>query len=292
MNILSFDIEEWYLEKVRHGDRPARYRLFDGYLSNILDLLDERNIKGTFFCLGEMGRYYPEVLKLIADRGHDIGCHSNIHTWLNKMSREKVYEDTRIAVDSLEQCLGRKVTSYRAPAFSIGKSNTWAFEVLAECGIERDASVFPAARDFGGFAEFGSQKPSIVRCGGVELKEFPICITYLLGKKIAYSGGGYFRFFPLWFVKSRMKGNDYNMCYFHIGDLISEQNSVMTKKEYEDYYKELGTWKNRHKRYIKSNFGKKNAFDKMMSLVRSMEFVNLEQADQMIDWENAPKVQL
>ena len=60
MNILSFDIEEWYLEKVRHGDRSARYRLFDGYLSNILDLLDERNIKGTFFCLGEWGDTIPK----------------------------------------------------------------------------------------------------------------------------------------------------------------------------------------------------------------------------------------
>lgn len=292
MNILSFDIEEWYLEKVRHGDRPSRYKLFDGYLSNILDLLDERNIKGTFFCLGEMGRHYPEVVKRIAERGHDIGCHSNIHTWLNKMSREEVYEDTRIAVDTLEQCLGRKITSYRAPAFSIGRSNIWAFEVLAECGIERDASVFPAVRDFGGFADFGSQIPSVVRCGGVELKEFPICTTHLFGKETAYSGGGYFRFFPLWYIKQQMKGNDYNMCYFHIDDLIPEQSGVMTKQEYEEYFKEKGTWAKRHLRYFKSNVGKAGSFDKMVSLVRCMDFVSLEKADRMIDWSQAPIVNL
>ena len=134
-------------------------------------------------------------------------------------SREEAKEDTRMAVDALEQCIGKKVRSYRAPAFSIGKSNKWAFDVLAENGITRDASVYPAVRDFGGFAEFGYKLPTMVFSTHCQMKEFPICTTKLWGKEMAFSGGGYFRFFSLNFVVNEMKKNEYNMAYFHIGDI-------------------------------------------------------------------------
>ena len=280
------------MEKTLYGDRPSRYRQFDGCLDSILDLLDERQMKGTFFCIGQMGVLFPEVVRKIHDRGHEIGCHSNYHTWLNKMSRDEVYDDTRQAIDSLQQCIGQKVVSYRAPAFSIGKENAWAFEVLAECGIERDASVYPAVRDFGGFAEFGHQRPTVVKYGDHTIKEFPICLTRLMGKEMAYSGGGYFRFFPLWFVKSRMLRSDYNMCYFHIEDLVPEIIGVMSRDEFEAYYKEPGTLKNRYKRYLKENIGKGRALSKMKTLVSTTDFVNLEAADRLIDWEKAETVSL
>ena len=143
MNILTFDIEEWYLRKLRYGDTYDKYEVLDSYLHQILDALEERRMKGTFFCVGGMATDFPEVVRLIDQRGHEIGCHSNRHTWLNKMTEPEVREDTKQAIDALEQCIGKKVRSYRAPAFSIGESNPWAFEILAECGIKRDASVFP-----------------------------------------------------------------------------------------------------------------------------------------------------
>lgn len=292
MNILTFDIEEWYIEKHFHSGGEEKYRQYDGYLSQILDLLDERNMKGTFFCVGGLGREFPGVVKRIADRGHEVGCHSDVHTWLNKMTREECLTDTRMAVDSLEQVIGKKVKSYRAPAFSIGASNKWAFEVLAECGIERDASVFPAVRDFGGFAEFGQKTPAIIRYNGIELKEFPICTAKLMGKEIAYSGGGYFRFFPLWYVKKEMASADYSMTYFHIGDLVPESRGLMTKEKYEEYFKEPGTLKARYTRYLKASIGKKTAFDKLKKLVCAKDFVNLEQASFQIDWSKAPIVNL
>lgn len=292
MNILTFDIEEWYLEKMYFGDHAEKYKEFDRYLGEILDTLDERNLKGTFFCVGGLGREFPDVVKRIADRGHDVGCHSDVHTWLNKMTREECLADTRKAVDSLEQVIGKKVKSYRAPAFSIGASNKWAFEVLAECGIERDASVFPAVRDFGGFAEFGQKTPAIIRYNSIELKEFPICTAKLMGKEIAYSGGGYFRFFPLWYVKKQMAKADYSMTYFHIEDLLVGNNPLMTKDEYEEYFKEAGTLTARYKRYIKANLGKKAAFNKLKELLSAMEFHNLEQATLLTDWTKSPIVNL
>ena len=292
MNIISFDIEEWPLAKAKGITDAAVYAEYDRYLDIILGALDERGFKATFFCTGEMASEFPQVVKLIESRGHEIGCHSNVHTWLNKMTVEECKEDTHAAVDALEQCIGRKVMSYRAPAFSIGESNKWAFEILAENGIERDASVFPAVRDFGGFAGFGQQVPSIVSVDGIKMKEFPIPMATVLGKQIAYSGGGYFRLFPLSFVKSQMAKSDYVMTYFHIGDLLPESKGVMSREAYEAYFKEPGTLKARYTRYIKANLGKKGALDKMLKLIKSEEFENVEGACGKIDWGKVPVVEL
>lgn len=291
MNILTFDIEEWYLNHQKSGP-IEKYAEFDRYLDAILDKLDERKFKTTFFCVGEMGRLFPEIIRKIQQRGHEIGCHSNIHTWLNKMNEAECREDTHQAVDSLEQCIGEKVKSYRAPAFSIGEKNKWAFEILAENGIERDASIFPAARDFGGFPHFGQKTPCIVEYNGIRVKEFPICTTKVLGTEMAYSGGGYFRFFPLAFVEKQMNNSPYAMCYFHIGDLVQEHKTIRSREEYEAYYKEKGTLKARYSRYLKSNMGKRNAFQKMMRLIDDMEFAGVQQADETIDWATASIVTL
>ena len=292
MNILTFDIEEWAIAKARGFGTSEKYAEYDDYLSRILHLLDARGIKATFFCTGMMAKGFPLVVKKIAGKGHEIGCHSHRHTWMNKMVETEAREDTHAAVDSIEQCVGKKVLSYRAPAFSIGESNKWMFEILAENGIERDASIFPASRDFGGFANFGQKESCVVEYKGITLKEFPICTTKVLGKELAFSGGGYFRFFPLGFVKDRMAKSDYTMCYFHIGDLTPQHGGVMSKTDYESYYKEPGTLKNRYVRYFKSNLGKKSAFDRMMKLIKTEEFTNIEQADHTIEWEGVPYVLL
>lgn len=291
MHLLSFDIEEWYLNQQR-GGLAEKYAEYDRYLESILNKLDGRGFKATFFCVGEMGKSFPEVIRKIYAQGHEIGCHSNIHTWLNKMTESECREDTHRAVCSLEQCIGEKVRSYRAPAFSIGENNKWAFEVLAENGIERDASIFPASRDFGGFPKFGQKTPCLIEYNGIRLKEFPVCTTMVFGKETAYSGGGFFRFFPLGLVEKEMRKNSYAMCYFHIGDLVPESTKVKTKEEYEAYYKEPGTLKARYLRHLKSNIGKKSAFQKMIQLIDDMEFVNLRQADAEMDWKALAIVKL
>ena len=292
MNIISFDIEEWFIEKAFNGGRAEKYAEFDAYLDKILNLLKTSEEKATFFCVGKMAEEFPEVIRRIAAEGHEIGCHSNVHTWLNKMTQEQMRQDTREAVDSIEQCIGQKVLSYRAPAFSIGENNKWALEILAENGIERDSSIFPASRDFGGFPNFGCNEPALVTYNGIQMKEFPISITRIMGKDFAYCGGGYFRFFPLWFVKKEMRKAPFSICYFHIGDLLPESNGVMSREEYEEYFKEKGSIVNRYKRHVKSNLGKKRAWGKLEKLVNLTDFINLDMADKAIDWTACPQITL
>lgn len=292
MNILTFDIEEWALAKYGGYGTAERYAEYDAFLYRILDMLDERGIKTTCFCTGLMAKDFPQVVKLIQGRGHEIGCHSNQHAWMNKMTEAEAREDTHAAVSTLEQCIGQKVLSYRAPAFSIGEDNKWMFEILASEGIQNDSSVFPAARDFGGFPAFSSQVPCTIKYAGIELKEYPISMTTFMGKRVAYSGGGYFRFFPLCFVKGRMAKSAYTMCYFHIGDLLPEIGGVPSKAEYEEYYKESGTLKNRYMRYIKTNLGKSGAWNKLEKLIKKEVFININQANESIVWANSPTIEL
>ena len=288
MNILTFDIEEWFLEQAYFGAKDSKYAEYDCLLDSLLEKLDSRKLKGTFFCVGKLGADFPDVVRKIDAAGHEVGCHSNTHQWLNKMTYQKAMEDTHAAVDALEQCIGKKILSYRAPAFSIGSDNRWAFEVLAANGITRDASVFPASRDFGGFPEFIRMEPSVVRYNGIELHEFPIATAKVFGHNIAYSGGGYFRFFPYWFVEKEMNHTLYSMTYFHIGDLNPVVEGVMSKEDYESYFNEPGTMKARYLRYLKFNIGVKGNKKKLFRLLDKMSFCNLSEADKSIDWSYAP----
>lgn len=292
MNILTFDIEEWYLEKAYFGAKESKYAEYDRLLAEILTKLNEAGLKGTFFCVGKMATEFPEVVRKIAEAGHEIGCHSNTHQWLNKMTYEQTVEDTHAAVNALEQCIGKKVKSYRAPAFSIGSNNKWAFEVLAANGISCDASVFPASRDFGGFPEFTKMEPTVVKYNGMEIHEFPIATTKVLGKEIAYSGGGYFRFFPYSFVEKTINRVPYSMTYFHLGDLHPVYDGVMTKKDYESYFGEAGTMKARYMRYLKSNLGVGSNKKKLFRLLDTASFSNVAQANNIIDWSKVPVITL
>lgn len=281
MNILSFDIEEWYIEKFYKSGEAWKYKAYDEMLDKILNLLEEHNIKATFFCLGALVEHFPYVIKKIAEHGHEIGCHSLNHRWVNKQTYDEFFDDTYKAVQELQNCAGSKVESFRAPAFSIGESNKWAFEALVKCGIKNDASIFPGMRDFGGFPSFsGGSVPSRVIYKDSIVNEFPITMGSLpiIGKQIAYSGGGYFRLLPLSFVKSQMNMADYVMCYFHIADLLDFKSKLMTRQEYERYFKEEGSLKNRIIRYAKSNLRRKRAFAGLSSLVSEYKFLTVRQA--------------
>lgn len=284
MNILTFDIEEWFLES-RGANRASQYSKLDFTLKKLLDDLDESDIKATFFCVGQLAKLFPDVVRIIANHGHEVGCHSNVHTWLDKMDEHTLRSDTLDALKALEDVLGEKVISYRAPAFSVTESNKWAVNVLADCGIENDASFFPTTRDFGGFPSFPKDVPCIISYQGSSLKEYPVGLASFFRKQIAYSGGGYFRLLPYWFVRSSMEQRDYNICYFHLADLMKEEQKMLSKEKYEAYFKEPGTLKNRSLRYIKSNIGIGDTYNKLKRLMHDFEFINIRQADKLIDWD-------
>jgi polysaccharide deacetylase family protein (PEP-CTERM system associated) len=292
VNILTFDIEEWYIEKTFRGNRAFRYKEFDNTLSKVLDELDRLNIKGTFFCVGKLASEFPDVIRRIASRGHEIGCHSYIHVWVNKMTEDMLYEDTMDALKALEDVIGNKVTCYRAPAFSITEKNPWAIPVLADCGIESDASIFPGSHDFGGYPSFPQDRPCKVVYQGTTLKEYPIGMMSVAGRKIAYSGGGYFRLIPYWLISMTMGRRDYDICYFHLNDLITQKRNFMSRADYEEYFIQPGTLKNRMIRYFKNNARTGDTFEKLIRLLSEHQFENIYEADRLIDWNQVKTIHL
>lgn len=275
MKILSFDIEEWYNYQSHPNAKKEHYLpVLEKHLVRILDLLDVYDQKATFFCLGIVAREYPQIIRAIHQRGHEIGCHSDYHKWVYKMNPLTFQEDTHSAVHSLENIIGEKVVSYRAPAFTIGSKNKWAFEVLYNNGIECDCSIFPATHSFGGFETFTKQEPCFIDYQGIKLKEFPITTTTVFGKKIAYSGGGYFRLFPLNTIRSLMSKEKYSMTYLHIRDFDTDQSKQLSL------------------RYFKSYYGISGAYEKLQKIVNEFEFTSVSEASNLINWNAVPNVKL
>ena len=275
MNILTFDIEEWYTYGTGSGTIAIKSSSrLEGYLDQLLNLLEHKKYLATFFVLGAIARSHPHILKKIANAGHQIGCHSDIHQWLTNFNRADFFKDTNKAIFSIEEIIGKKVVCYRAPAFSITEKNKWAFEVLHQFGIEYDCSIFPADRDFGGFPDILQDAPCIIEYNGIRIKELPIGVSKVLGKRIAYSGGGYFRLLPYFKIKKMILARDYNMTYFHLRDFDIEQSRKLNLRYFKNYYGINGSW------------------NKFLKLLNDFEFVNIEAATKRIEWDNVPVVKI
>lgn len=283
MKILSFDIEDWWSYDHYHlGEESEWLPRLNNYLNAILDLLDARNLKATFFVLGKAAQRNPEIVRLIDRRGHHIGCHSFSHDFLEKHTPDEVEADTRTALDILENIIGRKVNSYRAPAFSITEKNKWVLGILAEHGIEFDCSIFPTTRSFGGFPSYPGRVPASIEIDGHTIREFPIVPATIFGREIVYSGGGYFRLFPYRKIKRLADQAEYMMTYFHIKDFDRKQPRKFRSFEGESALS----------RYIKNYYGLHGAFDKFTRLVKQYNFVSVEEAARTIDWNAAPIIRL
>lgn len=275
MNILTFDLEEWYTYILYKKGSPKYFEpILEKLLNELLFALDREKIQATFFCLGKIARDYPDIIRHIYKSGHNIGCHSDKHKFVNKQSFSEFYEDSKKAIYSLEDKIGEKIISYRAPAFTITESNIWALEVLINLGIKFDSSIFPSSRSYGGFNKFPSDSPSIINTQSGIIYEFPINSKPIFNRKVMFSGGGYFRLLPYQYLKSLMKNSDYVMCYFHLRDFDKEQVRVYNH------------------RYLMNYVGINSALSKFDLLIKDFKFMSLEQASQIVDWDKSEKVSL
>ena len=241
MNILTFDIEEWFhCDFISDDKNWSNYevRIYES-TDFILNTLSKYNRKATFFILGWVAEKHPEIVKKIYNEGHEIGCHSMKHELVHRFTPQQFREDTKNAINVIEQLVGEKVIMYRAPAFSITEETPWAFEILNELGITHDASIFPAKHDYGGFPTFGSSEPSIIETNGISIKEFPMNIHKIFNKSIVFSGGGFFRLFPYNMIKKWTLDSEYVMTYFHPRDFDKDQPMLQhlpLMRKFKSYY--------------------------------------------------------
>ena len=218
MNILTIDVEEWFqfFEDLDKGEKYKNYevRIYEN-VDRILGLLEENNIKATFFVVGWIAKRYPDIVKRISEN-FEIGSHTMTHKLVRSLNKDEFYNEVYSSVSLIEDLTSKKVRAFRAPGFSIGKNELWAFEVLSDLGIEIDSSFLPY--NFG--LNMSKTSPCIIEYNGIKIKEFPINYKSVLSKGIIFSGGGYFRFFPYRLLKSWVKDSDYFLAYIHPRDFI------------------------------------------------------------------------
>jgi polysaccharide deacetylase family protein (PEP-CTERM system associated) len=153
-------------------------------------------VRATFFVLGWVARRFPDLVRDISRGGHEIGSHSYWHRLIYHLTPEEFRQDLQLSRDVLQDILGKPVTTYRAPSFSIINQSLWALDILVEEGFHTDSSIFPIRHDRYGIPDVEPRMHRIKTTSG-ELCEFPPSVVRVAGQNIPVSGGGYFRLSPL-----------------------------------------------------------------------------------------------
>tara|TARA_Y100000766_G_scaffold257033_1_gene244254 strand:- start:177 stop:1025 length:849 start_codon:yes stop_codon:yes gene_type:complete len=282
VNILTFDIEEWF--HILDNNSTKSEKDWENYeeriyqnMDIIFSFLDKNKLKATFFVVGWIANKYPDIVKRIDNNNFEIGSHTHMHQLLYELSPKEVENDLKNSISTIENLVGKKINCFRAPGFSLTQNNKWVFEILIENGIKYDCSIFPAGRAHGGFPSFKHAVPTIIKINGSFIKEFPINTTKFLGKKIIFSGGGYFRLFPYPLIKKFSQDSDYIMTYFHPRDFDPKQPMIKGLSPI---------------RKFKSYVGLNKCLGKLDKWVNEFDFVDLRTADKIINWNMSPNIEI
>jgi len=195
-NAMTIDVEDYFqvsafapfIPRSQWTERECRV---EANVDRILQLLEEQGVHATFFILGWIAERHPGMVRRIAAAGHEVASHGFGHERATEQSREAFFADIQLAKIVLEDIAGQEVKGYRAPSFSIGGKNLWAFECLERAGYRYSSSIYPIRHDHYGMPD-GPRFPHAVR----GLVELPPSTVRLGRRNWPASGGGYFRLLP------------------------------------------------------------------------------------------------
>ena len=214
-----------------------------------LDLLDEHEVKASFFTLGWVADRMPEVVREIARRGHEVACKGYFHRTIQEMTAEDFREDTRRARTAIENATGERVIGYRAARGHIGIDELWALDILADEGFVYDSSFYPRLRSAA--REPWRRFAFTHRHGAHELREFPLATGNLMGLHLPIAGGAYLRHMPHWLISDALQRRATEnasplVMYFHTWELdddlprITAARNSAQLKQYRNLHKMEG----------------------------------------------------
>ena len=197
INALTIDVEDYFQVSamapyIRRNEWDTRECRVEANVERILALLARHDTRATFFTLGWVAERYPQLVRRIVAGGHELASHGHGHERASDLSREAFTQDIVRAKHLLEDVGGVAVQGYRAPSFSIGHGNLWAFDCLLETGHRYSSSIYPIQHDHYGMPD-APRFAHAVRDG---LLEVPVTTVRLGERNLPSSGGGWFRLFP------------------------------------------------------------------------------------------------
>lgn len=219
--LLSFDLEDCDQLLARQFANPDWDRRWDGFerqLGRVLDLLDSLDARATFFVVGMTARNYPDSVRELAARGHDIATHGFEHLPVFSQSREEFRRDVERSLELISSLTGRRPQGYRAPAFSLTRETPWALEVLADLGLRYDSSLYDSPRHRHRLAGIPAEPFRIETGSGRHLWELPIAVARWRGLRLPVGGGSYWRVLPPFALRAcleRGAAADLLPLYFH-----------------------------------------------------------------------------
>jgi polysaccharide deacetylase family protein (PEP-CTERM system associated) len=196
-NAMTIDVEDYFQVSafapyIARDDWDQRECRVERNVDRLLLLLAQSGTKATFFTLGWIAERYPQMVRRIVEQGHELASHGYGHQRVSDLTPASFLDDIQRTKQLLEDLGGHQVLGYRAPSFSIGAGNLWAFDSLLEAGYRYSSSVYPIQHDHYGMPD-SPRFAYAVRDG---LLEVPVTTLRLFSKNLPSSGGGYFRLLP------------------------------------------------------------------------------------------------
>jgi polysaccharide deacetylase family protein (PEP-CTERM system associated) len=203
---LSIDVEDWFhtdnLKGViaREAWEGCELRV-ERNTMRMMEILDARKARATFFVLGWVAEKCPDLVRTIAAAGHEVASHGYGHEHVYSLRPSEFRSDVLRSKRYLEDLTGRAVRGYRAPCFSITE---WAIPILQDAGFDYDSSVVPTvAHDrYGRLDGMHAGRPIVSLREGFYEAGISCIRVGKRGRGIPWGGGGYFRLVPyaLWLL--------------------------------------------------------------------------------------------
>lgn len=245
-NYLTIDVEEWY-QTVLFGKDQNQASSLPQDLDNILLMLDEHNIRATFFIVGSVAQKYPASIRAIAKQGHEIASHGFLHKLVYRMSKDEFANDINKSIGTLEEITNIKVSGYRACTWSITEKMLWAIDILEAAGLRYDSSIYPVS--------LNPLKNKYFKNIPYKIKnnflEFSPSVFNFLGWNIPFAGGTFLRFFSSSFMLSKIiqlnKAGYPAMLYFHSWEFDNQVALASDMPAWKRFiqYKNVGTVKHK-----------------------------------------------
>lgn len=231
LNALTIDVEDYFqvsafAAHIPRSEWNTRECRVERNVDRILAMLDDHGTKATFFTLGWIAERYPALIRRIVNNGHELASHGYGHERASDQSADGFFSDINVAKLILEDLCGNEVKGYRAPSFSIGERNLWAFECLERAGYQYSSSIYPIHHDHYGMPNAPRHAHRIGN-----LLEIPATTVRFFNRNWPASGGGYFRLMPYgisrWMIEHINRTDKMSaVFYFHPWEIDTEQPRI------------------------------------------------------------------